>query len=95
MAYFSNGSEGSDYEEKYCAGCCNGGQDNMCPVWHAHFLYAYASAGDPRREVLDLLIPMDGTFAGKCAMYITVEMRSQRRKKHRRQLQMFVGKSSP
>ena len=75
MAYFSNGSEGCDYESKWCDQCVH--QDG-CTVWFAHLLYAYAATGEAK-DILDLLIPMEpvkmpsgGTvdFAGKCKMFI-------------------------
>jgi len=37
MAYFSNGTEGEMFQEKYCANCIHGGGD--CAVMDAQMLY--------------------------------------------------------
>ena len=43
MGYFSNGSEGMDYEERYCKRCIHYGPEEGpgCPIWFAHLVYAY------------------------------------------------------
>lgn len=69
MAYFSSGSEGLDYQEKWCARCAHDGE---CPVWDAHLLYAYDLCNQkdhPGKIILDMLIPYDGLNAGKCSMF--------------------------
>ncbi len=68
MGYFSNGTEGQMFEEKWCANCrhsdISGGReigvDPPCPVWMAHSLYAYDLCNkneDPGKVILDMLIP--------------------------------------
>ncbi len=69
MAYFSNGSEGMDYEEQYCSKCvhCDG-----CPVMDAHLLFAYELCNDkknPGKIILDMLIPQNRHYAGECSMF--------------------------
>lgn len=81
MAYFSNGTEGMIYEAQYCDKCVHrDGQDGKsgCPVWVAHFLYAYeeCNSASNAKTILDMLIPMEsaGTtpdydVAAKCSMF--------------------------
>lgn len=75
MAYFSNGTEGSLYEQDYCSKCVHrNGADGKsgCAVWLAHLLFNYdlCNSETPGKTILDMLIPVreDG-FAGECAMF--------------------------
>lgn len=78
MGYFSNGTEGDMYREKWCERCVHGiagGDDLGCPVWDAHLLYAYRlcnekPAANPGKAMLDMLIPREGLGNGQCAMFI-------------------------
>lgn len=77
MAYFSNGTEARLYEARYCQRCVH---NNGCTVWLAHFLHNYDLCNkpdDPGKQILDVLIPMDGLYTGKCTMF--VESKSVRR----------------
>ena len=67
MGYFSNGSEGADYEDRWCSTCAHNREDG-CPVWMAHLLH---NGEKPFMDVLDLLIPRseDG-FNERCTMYV-------------------------
>jgi hypothetical protein len=68
MAYFSNGTEGLMYQERYCMRCQNWGRDRLtdksgepgCPIWDAHLLYAYEECNSESnaKYILDALIPM-------------------------------------
>ena len=81
MAYFSNGTEGMMYEERYCENCIyySNNPDEVCPIMEAHFLYGYELCNkkeDPGKVILDLLIPMgEDHFPAQCKMFI-------RKKKH-------------
>ncbi len=70
MGYFSNGTEALLFEEAWCSRCVHsdhrpgkeiGDSDNPpCPVWMAHFLYAYELCNaekHPGKVILDMLIP--------------------------------------
>ena len=73
MAYFSNGTQGMDYQDRYCANCANADEDGCCGIWDAHLLYSYGAEGD-LEGVLDILIPSDA--AGnptKCSMHRPVQ----------------------
>jgi hypothetical protein len=77
MAYFSNGTEGLEYEAKWCATCVHSkphGQMVGCTVWLAHLLYNYAECNNPQ-SVLHVLIPRskDALSNLKCTMHITRE----------------------
>ena len=58
MGYFSNGTEGMDYEARYCDHCVHQGppEGPGCAVWLAHLLKNYAECRNPE-SVLHLLIP--------------------------------------
>jgi hypothetical protein len=70
MGYFSNGSEGEDYHERYCSRCVHD-KDENCPVWLAHLLYSYRDCNVPE-SILHLLIPREsgGLTNGACLMFI-------------------------
>lgn len=72
MGYFSNGAEGTDYEETYCSKCLHwdgGGERQPCAVWMAHIIHNYKEANNPD-SVLHTLIPREGINNGKCKMLI-------------------------
>ena len=81
MAYFSNGSEGLDYQERYCFRCLNyidtgNGCGTGCPIWNAHLVYAYEVCNEKNgRGILAILIPEvkseygDYEVAGECSMF--------------------------
>jgi hypothetical protein len=68
MAYFANGTEGLDYQERYCMRCRNWGIDKLsensgeegCPIWDLHLLYSYEECNSTSnaKMMLDTLIPM-------------------------------------
>jgi hypothetical protein len=89
MGYFSNGTEGMIYEETYCQRCVHSdlgegkeiGVDPPCPIWMAHFLFAYEECNSTSnaKTMLDMLIPrVPHTFSdgitheinGECAMFV-------------------------
>lgn len=67
MGYFSNGSEGMDYQDRYCSRCvhCDG-----CPVWGAHLAFSYKECNNPD-SILHMLIPRrkDGLGNERCRMF--------------------------
>lgn len=69
MGYFSNGSEGMAYQERYCERCVHDAQ-NDCPIWGAHLLYSGRDANDPT-SILHLLIPLsdDGLGNKECLLF--------------------------
>lgn len=78
MAYFSNGTEGMCYTEKYCDHCINwrdkkDGRGHGCPVMDAHVLWAYEECNSQSnaKQMLDMFIPMNKEthFADECAMF--------------------------
>ncbi len=88
MAYFSNGTEGEMYREDFCHRCQHynaGDEARECPVWSAHWYYAYGQSSNAElSSVLTMLIPMEPhTFkdgltvkvAGPCAMFLAREGR--------------------
>ncbi|MDR6818453.1 hypothetical protein J2X76_003630 [Neorhizobium sp. 2083] len=66
MAYFSNGTEGMMYEEKFCDRCLH---QEGCPVWDAHLLYSYRDCND-EGSILHMLIPRDGAGNARCRMFV-------------------------
>jgi len=75
MGYFSNGSEGADYEAEYCSRCEHGPEavqergGEHCAVWLAHFLRNYAECNN-ENSILHLLIPLENGCNGKCKMFL-------------------------
>jgi len=70
MGYFSNGTEGMDYEEHYCRRCVHYGPEDGpgCPIWGAHLLYAY-NGPDEAKTILDMLIPRHDGVNQQCVMW--------------------------
>lgn len=68
MGYFSNGSEGRDYEEQYCERCVH---RDGCAVWVAHLIHNYAECNN-KDSILHMLIPRtkDGLGNEQCQMFI-------------------------
>lgn len=69
MGYFSNGCEGEDYWERWCAKCIH---DDMeagrgCPVLLAHLLWNYDECNKPD-SILHKMIPRseEGRRNGRC-----------------------------
>lgn len=71
MGYFSNGSEGMDYEARYCARCVHEGPPDGpgCAVWGAH-LFRNDVECNKADSILHELIPRlpDGGN-GQCRMF--------------------------
>ncbi len=72
MGYFSNGTEGDMYIEKYCCNCINyGGEYDICPVWGLHLDW---NGYDDKQFMLDELIPRDKDgYNLQCTMFISPE----------------------
>lgn len=72
MGYFSNGSEGMDYESQLCDRCVH--QVGGCAVWEAHMVQNYAECNNPK-SILHVLIPRasDGLGNEACRMFFRRE----------------------
>lgn len=67
MGHFSNGSEGVDYQARYCDGCVHWSDDVGCPVWHLHEMH---NGEKGWTATLNKLIPIeDKVFNGKCVTF--------------------------
>lgn len=81
MAYFSNGTEGMDYRERYCERCEHLPEDQNtdCPIWSAHFFHnSDRHTNEAVKSILDMLIPMESKtfkdgitcdFAAECSFF--------------------------
>ena len=79
MGYFSNGTEGMMYEEKYCENCSNyisrdHDEIKSCPIMDAHQHANYDQFSKSKyskslKLVLETLIPTDGINNGICSMF--------------------------
>ena len=72
MGYFSNGSEGMDYEEKFCRRCIHD-EDENCPVLGLHKEWNYEQHTQGyKKVVLSHFIPHSskGGWNLACKMYI-------------------------
>lgn len=72
MGYFSNGTEGALYFERWCCNCVHDAdQSKPCPVWSAHLIANYEECNKPG-SILSMLIPRaeDGLGNKQCLMFI-------------------------
>lgn len=69
MGYFSNGSEGADYEYRYCQRCIHYKADDLCPIWEAHLDHSYGECNNPS-SILNYFIPRNGIENLQCTMFI-------------------------
>lgn len=69
MGYFSNGTEGDSYEEKYCQKCIHSEKD--CPILVLHSVYNYEMCNKDN-SFLDVLIPRsaDKLKNERCKMFV-------------------------
>lgn len=79
MGYFSNGTEGIDYQERYCIECINyttrdGEGAEGCPVWDMHLIHNYEQCTNKTiNDLLCELIPQDGIHNERCKMFLSKE----------------------
>ena len=71
MAYFSNGTEGHLYKERYCNFCIHQNAEYGCPIWMLHLAWNYDQHKDDEiAGVLQILIPRDGVINHECSMFV-------------------------
>lgn len=73
MGYFSNGTEGRAYQDKYCSRCVHDINQN-CQVWLAHLIHSRSECNNPN-SILNYLIPQseDGLRNEQCSMFLARE----------------------
>ncbi len=76
MGYFSNGTEGMQYEDDVCAHCKHAATETetmQCAVMMAHSLWNYDAVGkdaDPdKAAVLNAMISQAGIFNAVCSFF--------------------------
>lgn len=72
MGYFSNGTEGESYFERYCSRCIHDDEEKgkYCPIWNLHLLYNYQECNN-KESMLHTLIPRnDGGGNDVCTMFV-------------------------
>ena len=78
MGYFSNGSEGGDYEAQYCERCIH---YQGCAVWVVHLVSNYAECNKPD-SILHVLIPQDENGRNlQCRMFVQKAAKKTRTKR--------------
>lgn len=79
MGYFSNGTEGELFKERYCYGCQNLKEDeefggDYCPILDLHLLWNYDAVGcnadQTKKMALDHFIRRDKNGDQSCQMYL-------------------------
>lgn len=77
MAYFSNGSEGLTWEDKWCSRCVHLSDEGGCSVIVIHSVYNYdqhkeGETGKAIADILNLLIPRsaDKLENERCSMFV-------------------------
>jgi hypothetical protein len=85
MGYFSNGTEGEHYYEKWCSRCVH--RAGGCAVWFAHMTHNYKECNN-KDSILHILIPRgkDG-WNLKCKMFHPL-------KRHSKDMDLFDGKET-
>lgn len=77
MGYFSNGTEGMDYEATVCSRCVHydtSDQNMGCPILRLHMVWNYdACDDDGKRHALDSFIPRHGIYNGLCTMFHPID----------------------
>ena len=75
MGYFSNGTEGDMYAQRYCIRCVHNQDAPGCPVWGAHSFHNYGQS-DEVKDILNMFIPRseDGMSNGQCRMFREVSI---------------------
>jgi len=68
MAYFSNGTQGMDYEDKYCFHCIHSKELDFCPCWAAHKLWNHEEAHN-QDSILHKMIPMVEFVPQECIFF--------------------------
>ena len=73
MGYFSNGTEGRLYQERFCDRCIhdNPQKDIYCPIWNLHLLHNSQECNKPD-SFLHALIPLsaDKLDNERCKMFV-------------------------
>ncbi len=76
MAYFSNGTECSNYQSAYCGKCWHQKpNDGGCAVWFAHMLH---NCND-EDSILHILIPRNSIKNELCKMFVPKEIERRTR----------------
>lgn len=77
MGYFSNGTEGEIYQERFCFNCVNwqdkdDGRGPGCAIWDVHLLNNYGQfKNDELKQAMAVLIPRaEGGENGQCRQFI-------------------------
>ena len=67
MGYFSSGTEGMDYQERWCMRCVHSGCKHGCPVMRAQVFWNYDECNKPD-SILHKMIPRtkDGLGNEEC-----------------------------
>ena len=68
MGFFSSGTEGDAYHDRYCTRCVHDIDEDR-PVWGAHLTFNFDGKG-VADHVLHRLIPRDGNQNGKCNLFL-------------------------
>lgn len=71
MGYFSNGTEGADYQAQFCDRCFHD-RNNDCPVWLMHLLF---NPAEVYQITLHTFIPRsnNGLVNLECKMFVSSE----------------------
>lgn len=71
MGYFSNGTEGMAYQERYCNKCIHDVSED-CAIWAAHLVFNYKECNN-KNSILHMLIPRDTQgYNEQCKMFYEV-----------------------
>jgi hypothetical protein len=100
MAYFSNGTEGHLYQERYCNRCVHDLKQG-CPVWALHLAFngeqhdKQGNRAGTVHDFLNTLIPMDGIHAGECRLFHEATPEEKAEVKHEESVLRGINKPAP
>lgn len=87
MGYFSNGSEGMDFEETWCRQCVHDSDKVPCPIMGLHRDWNYEQIVDgkcqgDKAKALSAFIPRHGAFNLSCVMWFPSQEAAAKRREN-------------
>lgn len=68
MAYFSSGTQGADFQEKWCDNCYHD-REQDCVIWSLHLFHNGPDTVKPDHWLHEF-IPNDGADAFRCRFFV-------------------------
>ena len=69
MGYFSNSTEGDQFESKFCHTCVHNHEEHSCPCLDAHLLWNYDECNKPDSVLHKMILRDEKGFNSKCIFF--------------------------